>query len=134
VFDLLTLCVSDLLFGCDLMWRLPCPALPCAARRSSIAQSRSIPAIVHTAAASQLGKMLVRMAPHYGVQPICVVRKPEHVAELKALGAKYVFNSTYATARAAAAIHIPHSFLCFCVCQFVVTPHSLLTSKRPALT
>lgn len=59
----------------------------------TMANQRGVKAIVHTAAASQLGKMLVRMAPHYGVTVICVVRKAEHVKELTDLGAKHVLNS-----------------------------------------
>jgi NADPH:quinone reductase-like Zn-dependent oxidoreductase len=51
-------------------------------------------AIVHTAAASALGKMLVRLQARFGVKVINVVRREEQVAMLKALGAEYVLNST----------------------------------------
>lgn len=51
-------------------------------------------AIVHTAAASNLGQMLVRICQADGVELVNVVRKPEQVELLKAMGAKYVVNSS----------------------------------------
>lgn len=51
-------------------------------------------AIVHTAAASQLGQMLVRACATDGVPLVNVVRKPEQAALLKELGAKYVVDSS----------------------------------------
>lgn len=53
-------------------------------------------AIVHTAAASALGKMLIRLQARFGVKVINVVRREEQVAMLKALGAEHVLNSTAA--------------------------------------
>jgi len=54
-------------------------------------------AIVHTAAASQLGRMLVRHCKEEGVPLVNIVRKEEGVATLKALGAEYVVNSSAPT-------------------------------------
>lgn len=51
-------------------------------------------AIVHTAAASQLGQMLVRACAADDVPLVNVVRKPEQVTLLKELGAKYVVDSS----------------------------------------
>jgi len=51
-------------------------------------------ALVHTAAASNLGQMLVKICLADGVQLVNVVRKPEQVEQLKALGAVHVVNSS----------------------------------------
>eukprot|EP00924_Labyrinthula_sp_SR-Ha-C_P012848 snap_masked-scaffold_12-processed-gene-0.42-mRNA-1 protein AED:1.00 eAED:1.00 QI:0/-1/0/0/-1/1/1/0/404 len=51
-------------------------------------------AIVHTAAASNLGKMLIRYCKKEEVPLVCVVRKDAQIKELKELGAEYVLNST----------------------------------------
>jgi|TARA_Y100000310_G_scaffold340876_1_gene438132 NADPH2:quinone reductase len=51
-------------------------------------------ALLHTAAASNLGQMLVKICLQDGVELVNVVRKEEHVALLKELGAKYVCNSS----------------------------------------
>ncbi len=50
-------------------------------------------AIVHTAAASALGKMLIRLQARFGVDVINVVRRETQVEELRKLGAKHVLNS-----------------------------------------
>lgn len=50
-------------------------------------------AIVHTAAASALGKMLLRLCIEDGVEVIAVVRREAQVTQLKAIGAKYVVNT-----------------------------------------
>lgn len=47
-------------------------------------------AFVHTAAASQLGQMIIQLAPTYGIDVICMVRREEQAAILKQLGAKHV--------------------------------------------
>ena len=52
------------------------------------------PALVHTAAASNLGQMLQRICKADGIPLINVVRKPEQQAILKDLGAEYTLNST----------------------------------------
>ena len=51
-------------------------------------------ALVHTAAASNLGQMLVKICLSDEVQLVNIVRKEEHVEMLKSLGAKYVCNSS----------------------------------------
>jgi NADPH2:quinone reductase len=51
-------------------------------------------ALVHTAAASNLGQMLVKICLDDGVQLVNVVRKQEHVDLLKSIGAKFVCNSS----------------------------------------
>ncbi len=51
-------------------------------------------AIVHTAAASNLGQMLIKICAEDGIELVNIVRKAEHVELLKGLGAKYVVNSS----------------------------------------
>jgi len=51
-------------------------------------------AVIHTAAASSLGKMLVRMMQDQGIPLINVVRRQEQVDMLKELGAEHVLNQT----------------------------------------
>lgn len=51
-------------------------------------------ALVHTAAASNLGQMLVRVCQADGVELVNIVRKEEQVALLRDMGAKYVVNSS----------------------------------------
>jgi NADPH:quinone reductase len=54
-------------------------------------------ALVHTAAASNLGQMLVRICADDGVPLVNIVRRPEHVDLLGAIGAKYVCDSSAPT-------------------------------------
>ncbi len=54
-------------------------------------------AIVHTAAASNLGQMLNRICLSDGIPLVNIVRKAEQVALLKEQGANYVLDSTSAT-------------------------------------
>ena len=51
-------------------------------------------ALVHTAAASNLGQMLIKICIDDGVQLINIVRKQDHVDLLKSIGAKFVCNSS----------------------------------------
>lgn len=51
-------------------------------------------ALVHTAAASNLGQMLNKICIKDGVDLVNIVRKPEHVELLQGIGAKYVCNSS----------------------------------------
>src|SRR6202161_2938503 len=51
-------------------------------------------ALVHTAAASNLGQMLNRLCLEEGVPLVNIVRKPEQEDVLRAIGAAYVCNST----------------------------------------
>jgi NADPH:quinone reductase len=50
-------------------------------------------ALVHTAAASNLGQMLNKICIKDGIGLVNIVRKPEHVTLLKSLGAKHVCNA-----------------------------------------
>ena len=50
-------------------------------------------ALVHSAAASNLGQMLQKLCLDEGVGLVNIVRRPEHVDLLKSLGAKYVCDS-----------------------------------------
>jgi NADPH:quinone reductase len=54
-------------------------------------------ALVHTAAASNLGQMLNRICQKDGIELVNIVRKPEQVQLLKGLGAKHVFDSSSLT-------------------------------------
>ena len=56
-------------------------------------------ALVHTAAASNLGQMLVRVCAQDGVPLVNIVRSAEQVAILRELGAIHVLDSTSATFR-----------------------------------
>ena len=54
-------------------------------------------AIVHTAAASNLGQMLVRLCHAEGVPLVNIVRNTQQVELLRGLGAQYVLDSTSPT-------------------------------------
>lgn len=54
-------------------------------------------AIVHTAAASNLGRMLIKICAADGVPLVNIVRRPEQVEQLRALGAEHVLDSSAAT-------------------------------------
>ncbi|CAN5712141.1 zinc-binding dehydrogenase [soil metagenome] len=54
-------------------------------------------ALVHTAAASNLGQMLVRICAADGVKLVNIVRSPEQVKLLRGMGAEYVCDSSAAT-------------------------------------
>jgi NADPH-dependent curcumin reductase CurA len=51
-------------------------------------------ALVHTAAASNLGQMLQKICTKDGIELVNIVRKPEQVEILKSLGAKHVLDSS----------------------------------------
>ena len=51
-------------------------------------------ALVHTAAASNLGQMLVKLCQADGIPLVNIVRKPEQEELLRSLGAEYVINSS----------------------------------------
>ena len=51
-------------------------------------------ALVHTAAASNLGQMLIKICLDEDVPLVNIVRKEEHVEKLNSLGAKFVCNSS----------------------------------------
>jgi NADPH:quinone reductase len=52
-------------------------------------------AVIQTAAASQLGRMIVRLAQEDGVPLINIVRKDDQAKILQDLGAEHVLNSTH---------------------------------------
>lgn len=54
-------------------------------------------ALVHTAAASNLGQMLVKICNEDGIPLVCIVRKPEQARLLKGIGAKHVVDSSAPT-------------------------------------
>ncbi len=54
-------------------------------------------ALVHTAAASNLGQMLVKLCAADGVQLVNIVRKPDQEELLRSLGAVHVLNSASPT-------------------------------------
>jgi len=54
-------------------------------------------ALVHTAAASNLGQMLQKICTADGIDLVNVVRKPEQVELMKSIGAKHVVNSSEPT-------------------------------------
>jgi NADPH2:quinone reductase len=56
-------------------------------------------ALVHTAAASNLGQMLVKLCNADGVALVNVVRKPEQETLLRGIGAKHVVNMSAPTFR-----------------------------------
>jgi len=56
-------------------------------------------ALIHTAAASNLGQMLVKVCKEDGVPLVNVVRREEHVELLRSLGAEHVCNSSAPTFR-----------------------------------
>jgi NADPH:quinone reductase len=72
-------------------------------------------ALVHTAAASNLGQMLVRICQADGVELVNVVRKPEQAAMLRDIGAKHVIDSSSASFMAdlTDAIHATGATLAF---------------------
>lgn len=51
-------------------------------------------AAVHTAAASALGRMVVRLGKRFGLPIVNVVRRPQQVELLRSLGAEHVLNSS----------------------------------------
>ena len=54
-------------------------------------------ALVHTAAASNLGQMLNKICQKDGIQLVNIVRKPEQAALLRGIGATYVCDSSAPT-------------------------------------
>ncbi|MES2989928.1 MAG: zinc-binding dehydrogenase [Pseudomonadota bacterium] len=54
-------------------------------------------ALVHTAAASNLGQMLNRICQQDGIALVNIVRKPDQVAVLRSIGARHVCDSSSAS-------------------------------------
>lgn len=59
-----------------------------------VAQSSGAKVIINTAAASALGKLLIRLGKQQGIDLICVVRRADQMAICRAEGAAYVLNSS----------------------------------------
>jgi NADPH:quinone reductase-like Zn-dependent oxidoreductase len=59
-----------------------------------IAKQGKHKAILHTAAASALGKMLVRYAQRNGLEVVNVVRRREQVTALQAIGARHIVDTS----------------------------------------
>lgn len=57
-------------------------------------------AMIHTAAASNLGQILLRLCQQDDIDLVCIVRKDEQADLLKSQGAKYVLNSSDADFKA----------------------------------
>ncbi|MBK6284763.1 MAG: alcohol dehydrogenase catalytic domain-containing protein [Draconibacterium sp.] len=55
---------------------------------------KKLRAIINTAAASALGRMVVKMGKTQGIPVISIVRREEQVEILKAEGAEYIINSS----------------------------------------
>lgn len=51
-------------------------------------------ALINTGAASNLGRMMIKVCADDGIPLVNVVRRDEHVSELKSLGAEHVCNSS----------------------------------------
>ena len=51
-------------------------------------------ALVHTAAASNLGQMLQKVCNNEGIELVNVVRRPEHVELLRGIGARYICDTS----------------------------------------
>jgi NADPH2:quinone reductase len=61
---------------------------------TDIARKSRVPAFVQTAAASALGRMIIRLSRKFGIPGIHVVRRQEQIEELRSLGAEHVLNSS----------------------------------------
>jgi NADPH:quinone reductase-like Zn-dependent oxidoreductase len=62
-----------------------------------IARERGLKAIVQTAAAGALGKMIIRLGERWGIETINIVRREAQVDALRRLGAAHVLNSSTPT-------------------------------------
>ena len=80
-------------------------------------------AIVHTAAASALGQMLVKYCASEGVPLVNIVRKDEQVSLLKSLGAEYVVNSSADTFRSFTTYYL----LTYLLTTYLLTTYYVLT-------
>ncbi len=58
------------------------------------ARRRKAPAVLQTAAASQVGRMVIALAQATGMPLVSIVRRPEQVELLRRLGAKIILNSS----------------------------------------
>jgi len=58
-----------------------------------VAKDHKAKFVIHSAAASQLGRQMVRYFHENGIQVICIVRREEQIDILKKEGAKFILNS-----------------------------------------
>ena len=59
-----------------------------------VAKEKGAATIVQSAAASQLGQMVVKFAALQGIQTLNIVRRKEQVQNLKGIGAQHILNSS----------------------------------------
>lgn len=59
-----------------------------------IIKGKKMKSVIHTAAASSLGLMLIRMCKTEGIEVICVVRRAEQAEACKAAGSQFVVDSS----------------------------------------
>ena len=71
------------------------PYTACAILETAKTENPNSNVIVHTAAASQLGQMLNKLAPSEGMEIINVVRREEQAELLRSLGAKHIVVTAY---------------------------------------
>lgn len=62
-----------------------------------IARDRGLKAVVQTAAAGALGKMIIRLGQRWGIETINIVRRESQVDALRRLGAAHILNSSTPT-------------------------------------
>jgi NADPH:quinone reductase-like Zn-dependent oxidoreductase len=62
-----------------------------------IARESGVKTVVQTAAASALGKMIVRLGEQFGIETVNIVRRDGQIADLQAAGARYILNSSEPT-------------------------------------
>jgi NADPH:quinone reductase-like Zn-dependent oxidoreductase len=91
-------------------------------------------ALVHTAAASNLGQMLNRICQGEGVELVNIVRKDEQAKLLRDMGAKYVVNSSSDTFMAdlTDAVHETGATLAFDATGGGTLAHSILSAMEAA--
>jgi NADPH2:quinone reductase len=92
-------------------------------------------ALVHTAAASNLGRMLVKICKNEGIPLVNVVRSDAQLAALQELGAQYVLNSESATfdADLTDALVETKATLCFDAVSGGPLPGRILSAMERAL-
>lgn len=62
-----------------------------------LARASGAKAIVQTAAAGALGKMIIRLCQRWGIETINIIRREAQISELEQSGARYILNSSEPT-------------------------------------
>lgn len=62
-----------------------------------MARQAGTTSIIQTAAASALGRMLIRLCARAGIESINIIRRDEHISSLQDAGARYILNSNEPT-------------------------------------